>query len=83
VIVKFTETGVAALKLVLPGCVAWMVQVPTVTSVTVVFDTVQIDVVVEANPTARPELAVAVSPNVPAENANAVTEGANVIVCEA
>jgi hypothetical protein len=47
--------------LVLPGCVAWTVQVPRATKVTVVPDTVQIDEVVEAKLTTKPEVAVALS----------------------
>lgn len=45
----------------LPDCEALMVQVPAATRVTVVPLTVQIDGVLDANCTARPELAVAVS----------------------
>jgi len=56
---KLRFTAVAAAQLVLPDCVAWMVQVPTATSVTVAPDTVQKDGVVEAKLTVSPELAVA------------------------
>jgi hypothetical protein len=45
--------------LVLPACVAWMVHVPTATSVTVVPETVHTPVVCEKKLTVRPELAVA------------------------
>jgi hypothetical protein len=62
-------TGVAAPQFVLPPCVAWMVQVPTATSVTVVPDTVQTDEVVEAKLTANPELAVALTAKGAAPNA--------------
>ena len=47
----------------MPACVAWMVQVPTATRVTVAPETVQTDGVVEAKLTVRPEDAVAVSLN--------------------
>jgi hypothetical protein len=40
-----------------------MLHVPAATSVTVVPDTVQTDVVVEAKPTANPELALALTVN--------------------
>ncbi len=56
---------------------------PADSKLTVPPATVQTDPVVEANPTANPELAVAVTPNVPAEKAKVVTDGLNVIVCEA
>src|ERR1035437_1912891 len=59
--VKLCEIGVAAAYVALPGCVAWIVQVPVVTNVAVVPLTVQTLVVVEANATVRPELAVAES----------------------
>ena len=49
--------------MLLPGCVAWMVQVPGATSVIVAPDTVQTAEVVEAKPTARPEESVALSGN--------------------
>jgi hypothetical protein len=49
--------------LALPGWVAWMVQAPAATSVTVTPDTVQTGVVVEAKATARPEEAVALTVN--------------------
>ena len=47
--------------MLLPGCVAWMVQVPEVMNAAVVPLTVQMPVVCEVNATVRPELAVAVS----------------------
>jgi len=47
--------------LALPLCVAWIVQVPAPTSVTVVPDTVHTAVVCELKPTASPELAVALT----------------------
>ena len=47
--------------MVLPACVAWIVQVPTATSVTVDPDTVQMVEVVEAKLTARPDDAVALT----------------------
>ena len=57
-----------------------MVQVPPVTIVTVVEATVQTAGVVEAKLTVRAELAVALTPNVPAVKENVVTAGVNVIV---
>jgi hypothetical protein len=47
----------------LPGWLAVIEHVPTATSVTVTPETVQTDAVFEANVTARPELAVALSAN--------------------
>ena len=47
----------------LPACVAWTVQAPTETSVTVPLDTVHTAGVVEAKLTARPEEAVAETAN--------------------
>ena len=47
--------------MLLPACVAWMVQVPTETRVTVELDTVQVTVVCELKLTARPEEAVALT----------------------
>jgi hypothetical protein len=48
----------------LPGWVAWIVQVPGVTNVTVVTnDTVHTGKEVEVKPTARPEDAVALTAN--------------------
>ena len=46
-----------------PAWIAWIVQVPTATSVTVVPDTVHTAVVVEAKLTANPDDAVAVTVN--------------------
>jgi hypothetical protein len=61
VTVKPWLTGVAAAQLPLPPCVAWIVQPPAATSVTVAPDTVHTDVVVEAKLTANPELALALT----------------------
>jgi len=60
---KLWLTGVAALQLALPGCVAWMVQAPAAIRVTVVPETVQTAGVVEAKLTARLEEAVALTVN--------------------
>lgn len=60
---KLWFTGVAAAQLALPACIAWMVQVPVATSVTVAPDTVQTVVVVEAKLTARPDEAIALTLN--------------------
>ena len=49
--------------MVLPACVAWMMQVPPETSVTVATDTVQTAVVCELKLTVRPEDAVALTVN--------------------
>jgi hypothetical protein len=49
--------------LVLPGCVAWTVQVPRATKVTVDPATVQTVGVVAAKPTASPEVVVALTGN--------------------
>jgi len=49
--------------LVLPGCEAWIVHVPTLTSVTVALATVQTVRVVEAKLTARAEDAAALTVN--------------------
>ena len=59
--VKLCETNGAAKYAALPVCVAWMTQVPAVSSEAVVPETEQTAGVVEARPTVRPELAVAVS----------------------
>src|SRR5271157_2790819 len=59
--VKLCETGVAAAYVLLPACVAWIVQAPATMNVAVVPLTVQTLVVVEAKDTVRPELAVAES----------------------
>jgi hypothetical protein len=56
---EFVTTGAAA-KVVLPGWLALMVQVPTATSVSVVPLTVQTPGVVEAKDTVRPDDAVAI-----------------------
>jgi len=58
---KLWFTGVAAAQVVLPACVAWIVQVPTDTSVTVDPDSVHTGVVCELKLTARPEVAVALT----------------------
>jgi hypothetical protein len=47
----------------LPPCVAWIVQVPAALNVAVVPLTAQMLAVVEVNETVRPELAVALSVN--------------------
>ena len=60
---KLWLTGVAAAKLVLPACVAWIVQVPTLTSVTVVPNTVQTGAVCELKPTAKSDDALALTAN--------------------
>ena len=59
----FDLTGVAAAKFTLPACVAWIVQVPAASSVTVVPDTEQTVEVVEAKCTVSPEEAVALTVN--------------------
>jgi hypothetical protein len=68
VTVKLWLSGAAAPQFVLPPCVAWIVHVPTATTVTAVPDTVQTDEVVEAKLTANPELAVALTGNAAAPN---------------
>src|SRR5580704_17293406 len=60
---KLWLTGVAAAQFELPGCVAWMVHIPTPTSVTVFPATLQTAVAVEVKLTAKPELAVALTRN--------------------
>jgi precorrin-4 methylase len=57
--VKLCETGTAAAYVVLPGCVAWRVQVPSDRNVVALLETVQTLGVVEAKLTSKPELAVA------------------------
>jgi len=59
--VKDRETVAAAAKVLLPGWLASMMQVPTANSVNVVPLTVQTLAMVDAKPTVRPELAVAAS----------------------
>jgi len=54
---------VAGAQLALPVWVAWIVHVPTAASVAVPLDTVQMDGVVEAKLTAKPEVAVALTVN--------------------
>jgi hypothetical protein len=49
--------------LALPACVAWIVQVPNATSVTVVADTVHTGVVVDAKLAANPDDTVALTLN--------------------
>src|SRR5258708_749637 len=61
--VKLRVTGVAAAQFVLPAWVAWMLQVPAVTSVMEFPDTVHTVGVVEARLTGKPELAVALTVN--------------------
>jgi hypothetical protein len=65
---KLSLTGGAAPQLVLPPCVAWMVQVPAPTSVTVVPNTVHTAVDWELKLTASPELALALTANGAAPN---------------
>jgi hypothetical protein len=65
---KLWFTGVAAAQFAVPACVAWMVQVPTATSVTVAPDTAQMEGVVEAKLTVRPEEALAPTGNEPVSN---------------
>ena len=60
-IVKDCWTWGAAFQLVLPAWLALIVQVPTVTKVTVVPETVQMLVVAEVKVTVRPEEAVALT----------------------
>src|ERR1035438_6110141 len=60
---KVWFTGVAAAQLVLPACVAWIVQVPAATSVTVVPETPHTFVVCELKLTVKPEEAVALTVN--------------------
>ena len=83
--VKVWGTGAAAANIVLPACEAVMVQLPAVVlSVTVLPLTVQMDCVVDAKLTLRPEDAVAESATVVvAVCVLAVCVGtvANVIVC--
>ncbi len=61
--VKLCITGVAARKLAFPAWLAVIVQVPSPTTVTVATLTVQADIVLDANVTVRPELAVALTVN--------------------
>ena len=51
------------MKLALPGCVAWIVQVPVVSSVTVLPLTVQTADVSDAKLTGKPDDAVALTLN--------------------
>ena len=60
---KLWLTGDAAAKLALPACVAWIVQVPAATSVTVEPDTVQTSVVCELKLTGKPDEADALTEN--------------------
>jgi hypothetical protein len=60
---KLWFTGVAASQLELPAWVAWIVQVPTATNVTVPAETVHTRVFCELKPTLSPELAVALTAN--------------------
>ena len=60
---KLWLTGVAAAQLALPAWVAWMVQVPAATSVTVVPETPHTFVVCELKLTVKPEEAVALTVN--------------------
>ena len=60
---KLWLTGVAAAKLELPACVAWIVHWPVATNVTVDPDTVQTSVVCELKLTGRPDEADALTGN--------------------
>src|ERR1035438_9478603 len=60
---KLWLTGVPAAQLLLPACVAWIVQVPTETRVTVAPDTAHSAGVVDAKLTARPDDALALTVN--------------------
>ena len=73
-------TGGAASKAAFPGWVAVIEHKPVATSVTVEPATVQTAGVPEAKPTARPELAVAVTVNDPIPKLTSMS-GGNVIVC--
>lgn len=68
VTVRDLETGAATAKLALPAWLAVMLQVPALTKVSVVPETVQTAAVVEANATLRPELAVASKEVEPTDN---------------
>ena len=57
----------AGLYCVLPACVAWMVHVPTASSVAVFAETVQTGAVVEAKVTGRLDEAVALRLTDPAD----------------
>src|SRR5579862_6511212 len=72
-------TGLAARYVPLPDCVAVMLHRPTARSVTVLPETVQIDVVVETKLTGRPDDAVAVTANGGALKGR-FASGANVMV---
>lgn len=56
---KLRDTGVAAVKVALPGWLALTVQVPAATRVSVVPLTVHTELVVDVKTTARPEVEVA------------------------
>ncbi len=60
---KLRVTAVAAAKKLLPAWVASIEQVPCATNVTVLPETVQTVVVVDAKLTASPEVAVALTVN--------------------
>ena len=60
---KLWLTGVAAAKFALPACVAWIVQLPAATSVTVEPDTVHTSVVCELKLTDKPDEADALIEN--------------------
>ena len=79
--VKICVTGVAAEKFALPTWLAAMEHEPVMSKVTDVPATVQTPIVLEANATAKPDVAVAVS--VTAEPREARPGFANVIVCAA
>src|ERR1035441_6799663 len=63
--VNVWTTGTAAVKLVLPACKAWTVQVPLINNVSIAPDTVHTGKVVDLKVTARPEDAVAFKGNRP------------------
>ena len=67
--------------MVLPACVAWMVQVPKLTRVTVAPDTVHTVVVSEPKLAGKPEVAVALSAG-GVEPSAWLPSGPNVIVCD-
>jgi NADPH-dependent 7-cyano-7-deazaguanine reductase QueF-like protein len=82
VTLKLSLTGVAAEYEVFPTWVAWIVQVPTATNVTVDPDIVQIVEVCELKLTGRPEVAVALTAN--GAEPNALSDNApKLIVCPA
>ena len=77
---KLCETSLAAVQLVSPAWLAVIEHEPVWRSVSVVPETVQTLVVVEAKATVRPEVAVAVSVSGEAES-EALGSAAKLIVC--